>query len=500
MKQHERPDISTPSTGSDTPADKVVHPEQSLPPVQMAELSSIIQNAAKRAGWDDLMPVQSMTIPYILKERDLMVQSRTGSGKTGAFILPILHRIDASKNECQALILVPTRELANQVSTEAGRLAKGSNVRHIVVYGGVGYGPQTDALRGGTQLVIGTPGRLLDHLLKRNFSLDRLKMLVFDEADRLLSMGFYPDMRELQKHLPRSRFNGYMFSATFPTMVLRLARQFLRQPDFLSLSQDHVHVAETNHVYYKVPGMEKDRCLVRIIEAENPASAIIFCNTKDQVRYVATVLKRFGYDVDDLTADLSQKAREKVLQRVRNGTLRFLVATDLAGRGIDIPELSHVIQYEPPDDPEAYVHRAGRTGRAGAAGEAISLVNNAQDAELRRIALRFSIDMIEREVPSDEKVQEIVSERITAMLESELRSRDSLRIERMARFVPLAQNLGETEDETALIAMLLDDYYQKTLHAPTLQEPPEPASTPHTDPTRKPPRQTSRRPQRKRTR
>ncbi|MCK4460975.1 MAG: DEAD/DEAH box helicase, partial [candidate division Zixibacteria bacterium] len=322
----------------------------------MTSLSPLMREAAAHAGWSELMPVQTKTIPYLLARRDLIVQSRTGSGKTGAFILPILERIDTSGPTGQALILVPTRELAKQVATDASVLAGHTGARVIAVYGGVGYGPQLDAFRSGAQIVVGTPGRILDHLLRRTLTLDKLKILVFDEADRMMSMGFYPDMKQIQRHLPRRRINAYMFSATFPAHVLRLAGEFLRQPDFLSLSRDHVHVAETEHVFYVVPGMEKERCLVRIIEIENPTGAIIFCNTKATVSFVATVLKRFGYDADELTSDLTQRAREQTMGRLREKKLRFLVATDLAARGIDIPELSHIIQYEPPEDPEAYIH------------------------------------------------------------------------------------------------------------------------------------------------
>ncbi|MEK7324137.1 MAG: DEAD/DEAH box helicase, partial [Chloroflexota bacterium] len=320
-------------------------------------------------------------------------------------------------------------------------------------------------------LVVGTPGRVLDHLLRRTLSLEHLKVLIFDEADRMLSMGFYPDMRQVQRYLPSRPVNACMFSATFPPHVINLARQFLRHPETLSLSRDHIHVTDTEHLYYTTPGMDKDRGLIRIIEIENPDSAIIFCNTKTKVHYVAVVLQRFGYDADELSSDLPQGARDKVMERVRQGTLRFLVATDVAARGLDIPELSHVIQYEPPEDPEAYIHRAGRTGRAGASGVASSLVAGVEKFELDRIAKRFGIDLQERPLPADEDVEAIVSQRVTALLEARLRDRDKLQTERSQRFVPLARSLAENEDESDLIAMLLDDYYQQTLHAP----PPQPA-------------------------
>jgi ATP-dependent RNA helicase DeaD len=212
--------------------------------------------------------------------------------------------------------------------------------------------------------------------------------------------------------------------------------------------------------------MRKDRSLVRIIEIENPSSAIIFCNTKDTVHYLSVVLKRFGYDADELSSDLAQSMREKVMARVRRGALRFLVATDVAARGIDIPDLSHVIQYEPPEDPEAYIHRAGRTGRMGSSGVAISLVAEMEKFKLQSIARYYNINMEERPLPDDEELERIVAERITALLEAKLRARDNLQIERMRRFLPLARNLSQSEDELSLITMLLDDYYQQSLHAP----------------------------------
>ena len=444
-------------------------PQNVLADVTIDQLSEPLRAAVARAKWTTLMPVQARAIPYLLAGRGMMIQARTGSGKTGAYLLPMLERLNPTRDQCQALILTPTRELARQVTEDAELLCGAAGFRTVAVYGGVGYGPQIDALRGGAHIVVGTPGRVLDHLLKRTFTLEHLEMLIFDEADRMLSMGFYPDMREVQRYLPKRQVNTCMFSATFPASVQRTARQFIREPEFLSLSSDHVHVTDTEHVYYTLPDMDKDRGLVRLIEVENPTSALIFCNTKVRVHYVAVVLQRFGYDADELSSDLSQKDRERVLKRVRQGKLRFLVATDVASRGIDIHELSHVIQYELSDDLEGYIHRAGRTGRAGAAGVAISLVGLTEKLTLKHIMQRYSIDMEERELPTDEDVAAVVAERVTALLEARLRARDKLKAERSQRFLPLARELAENEDELEIVAMLLDDYYQQMLHTPVPQ-------------------------------
>jgi ATP-dependent RNA helicase DeaD len=440
--------------------------QETLSDLSLADLPIPLQEAVARAGWKNLMPVQARAIPYLLAGRHVMVQARTGSGKTGAFLLPMLQWLDPKRDQCQALVLVPTRELARQVWQEAETIFGDMGLRTVAVYGGVGYKTQNEALKQGAHLVIGTPGRVLDHLLRRTFTLDHLRMVVYDEADRMLSMGFYPDMVQMQRYLPDRRLNTCMFSATFPEHIIRTADQFMHKPELVSLSKDQIHVAETEHIVYDVPGIGKDRVLVKLIELENPASAIIFCNTKVNVHFVTIVLQRFGYDADELSADLPQQERERVLERVRQGKLRFLVATDVAARGLDIPNLSHVFQYEPPEDMEAYIHRAGRTGRAGASGVAITLVNGKEKYALRRIERQFDIDIQERPVPTDEDVEAVVGERLTALLEARLRERDKLQAERARRFIPLARSLFESEDESAIIAMLLDDYYQQLLHAP----------------------------------
>jgi ATP-dependent RNA helicase DeaD len=474
------PQSSGEATAGGLPEEQLIEPADALPEIALEDLSEPLRQAAARAGWNQLMPVQAKAIPYFQARRDLMIQSQTGSGKTGAYLLPILERIDPGRAVCQALVLVPTRELAQQVGKEAELLGEALGVRSIAVYGGVGYGPQLEAFKNGAHLVIGTPGRILDHLLKRSLTLQHLEVLIFDEADRMLSMGFYPDMKQVQEYLPDRRINGYMLSATFPEFVLRLARQFLHEPEFLSLSRDQVHVAGTEHAYYIASGMDKDRALIRIIEIENPVSALIFGNTKSTVHYLTVVLQRFGYDADELSSDLSQVAREKVMERIKKGELRLLVATDVAARGIDIHDLSHVIQYEPPEDPELYIHRVGRTGRAGAAGVAFSLVTPLEEIKLKQIAKRFGIGLQERPLPENADVETLVGQRVTALLEAELRSRDSLLVERMKRFLPLAQTLGQGDEELNLVAMLLDEYYQKTLQVrppqPPLEEKARPVS------------------------
>jgi ATP-dependent RNA helicase DeaD len=465
---------------------------EELPLANLADLPEKLRQGAALAGWSELTPVQSKAIPYLFAHRDMMIQSRTGSGKTGAYLLPLLELINPQQAATQALVLVPTRELANQVSREAALLGGATSVRSLAVYGGVGYAEQLAGLREGAHLVVGTPGRVLDHLLRRSLSLEQVQFLVFDEADRMLSMGFYPDMRRIQSYLPKSPQSAKgsgagdreedlqmhmtaMFSATFPPPVIRLAGQFMHNPGFINLSSDHIHVTETEHVYYTIPGLDKDRGLVRIIEVENPPSALIFCNTKARVDYVTAVLQRFGYDADELTSDLSQGARERVMGRVRQGKLRFLVATDVAARGIDLPELTHVFQYEPPEDPEAYIHRAGRTGRAGGSGTAIALVSPVEQAGLLRIGKRFGIPFQERPLPSDDDVAEVVSERVITLLEARLRERDRLQSERMQRFIALAHSLGENDERGSLLAMLLDDFYQETFHAALVPPEVEPA-------------------------
>ncbi len=443
-------------------------PDPELPETTADALPENLKAGLKAMGWPGLMPVQATAIPYMLAGQDLIVQSRTGSGKTGAFMLPLLESLDAGEKGTQALVLCPTRELAKQILGEFDRMNSGlpqeHRIRTIAVYGGTAYGPQIDAFKAGAQLVVGTPGRILDHLQRGALKLDKLRTLILDEADEMLSMGFYPDMKKLKRYLPDKR-GGCMFSATMPYAVQRIGREFLKEPGFLTLSGGTIHVDIMSHRAYLVDPMAKDRTLVKLIEMENPESAIVFTNTKREVEYLATFLSNYGIDAAGISSDLSQKAREKVMGRLRKGNLRILVATDVAARGIDVSDLSHVFQYDVPQDKEYYIHRAGRTARAGKSGVAISFVTASDRKDLKEIERKYEIDMEWRDVPTDEEASARVGERLINLLEDEYRELSNLERERIARFLPVVKMLVK-EGEPEILAMLLEEAYEESLHNP----------------------------------
>ena len=440
-------------------ASEFSEPDPPLDEVTLDTLPDIVEQVFRAAGWTDLMPVQEKAIPYMLERRDLIVQSRTGSGKTGAFLLPMFDLLDASRKEAQVLILTPTRELARQVYEEFERMKiatpETNELDAALLYGGVSYKPQIDALKGGAQFVAGTPGRTLDHIKKGNFKTDTLDFFILDEADEMLSMGFYPDMKDIEKRLPKDR-NSYMFSATMPPKVRSMARQFLRDPGFLSLSSDQVHVENIDYRYYLVPQMEKDQALARLIEEHEPMSSIIFANTKRDVSYVTQFLQNQGYDADEMSGDLSQKAREKAMGRLRRGDLRFLVATDVAARGIDISDLDCVFMYDVPQDREYFIHRAGRTARAGKSGTTIVLATHEDEFQLIRTAKRYGIDIERHELPAPELTLE---EQVTAILAERLSTKDAAFRDQMHRFTDLVKDLAD--ERPNVLTQLVEEVAQE---------------------------------------
>jgi ATP-dependent RNA helicase DeaD len=426
-----------------------------------AALSEPIQQGIRELGWSSPTPVQEKVLPVMRTGRDLIVQAQTGSGKTGAFGIPIVEAVDPDRRSCQALVMAPTRELANQVAQEVRLIGRHRGVRSVPIYGGVGYQQQIDAIEEGAHLVVGTPGRILDHLGAGRLSFDDVRILVFDEADELLSLGFWPDMREIQKYLPADR-QSCLFSATIPERVRSLSRVFLRDPEFVTLSEGQLGPQQIEHFYVVTTAQEKDANLVRMLEFEEPDSAIIFCNTKDDVRFVTTYLQRRGFDADQISGDLSQAAREEAMARIKAGKLRILVATDVAARGIDISDLSHVIGYSSPDSPEVYVHRTGRTGRAGKAGVAISLVSGLDIGNFRYLQQVNRITIKERKLPTEAELLERLRARLMVKVEQEVRElparEKSFHVD---RFVPIVQALAATEEGRRDLAAVCDAYLRE---------------------------------------
>ncbi|HEX7843713.1 MAG TPA: DEAD/DEAH box helicase, partial [Kofleriaceae bacterium] len=360
-----------------------------------------VKLALDEMGYFAPTPVQTAVYQPVSQGKDLLVQSRTGTGKTTAFGLPIISKLIPTHRAPQALILAPTRELALQVSRELTQLGKHRGILVEPIYGGAPIGKQIRALRDGVHIVVGTPGRVLDHIGRRTLDCSTVGIFVLDECDEMLSMGFLEDIERVVSHLP-DRKQTLLFSATMPDEVTRYSRRHMRSPEQISLSRDGISVNEIHHAYYIVSGIARSRDLLKILFAEDPESAIIFCNTRDETTMVARFLQKQGLDAEPLSSDLAQNDRERVMNRMKQHTLRFLCATDVAARGIDISNLSHVINYSVPESPEIYVHRTGRTGRAGKKGTALSLVGPRELGNFRYVRLQFGIKPEERLLPKDD--------------------------------------------------------------------------------------------------
>src|SRR3954470_22081258 len=396
------PPSSTPPLTIDGPPG-----EPAAPTITFAEmgLHADVLRALEEMGFSGPMPVQATTLPPILEGRDLMVQSRTGSGKTAAFGIPFASGIvNADERYVQALVLLPTRELALQVAAELARIAAHSGLVVVPVYGGAPMGRQVEMLSAGGQIVCGTPGRVLDHLRRGTLKLDRVKCAALDECDEMLSMGFQEDIEAILERTPETR-QTLLFSATVPEGIQRLSRRFMRNPEFLKLSADFVGVHDIKHLYYSIPAIQRENELLQILAFEEPVSAIIFCNTREETGRVAEFLRQHGHDAEAISSDLSQSDRERVLGRMRAGGIKFLVATDVAARGIDIENLSHVFNYTFPESPEIYIHRTGRTGRAGKNGTAVSLIGPTEVGSFYYLKLLYKIKPDERALPSEVEIR-----------------------------------------------------------------------------------------------
>ncbi|MBI4702685.1 MAG: DEAD/DEAH box helicase [Deltaproteobacteria bacterium] len=381
-------------------------------------LSDELRQALREMNYEVPTPVQWAIWEPAVGGRDLVVQARTGTGKTAAFGMPIVDRlIRRSQKQAQALVLCPTRELALQVCREIELLGKHRQVGAVPVYGGASMPRQIEGIAAGAQIVVGTPGRVLDHLRRETLDPTSLRILVLDEADEMLSMGFERELTAIIEHLPAER-QTLLFSATIPPDIERLARTRLRKPEFLILSGDHVGALEVQHYVYFV-SRDKTGALLQVLEVESPESALVFCNTREQTARLAQTLVERGYQADWLNGDLPQSEREQVMERTRRGQLRFLVATDVAARGIDLSHLTHVINFDFPQDTEGYIHRTGRTGRAGRTGTALSLVTPQDIGALYYLRLTYKIRPQERQLATaGEQRTRLETDLVGALVES----------------------------------------------------------------------------------
>ncbi len=338
-------------------------------------LSDAVRRAVAERGYVKPTPVQVATYRPVRDGKDVIVRSKTGTGKTAAFGIPMLERIPDGRRKPSILVMCPTRELAIQVAEELAALSKHRDLSVVTIYGGASMGDQLEKLQAGAEIVVGTPGRIYDHIRRKSLRLDEVMACCLDEADEMLNMGFFEEVTRILDHLPDD-CQQLLFSATVPADIEQIIREYLTEPEAIMLSGDEYKVDNIHNVLYPaVDAYPKPRNLLYMIEMEEPESAIIFCNTRNDTTLVTAVLNRNGYDSELLNGDLPQKERERVMAKVKRGEVRFMVATDIAARGIDISDLSHVINYSLPEDPAIFLHRVGRTGRIGKKGTSLSIVS-----------------------------------------------------------------------------------------------------------------------------
>ncbi|MCU7837231.1 MAG: DEAD/DEAH box helicase [gamma proteobacterium symbiont of Taylorina sp.] len=368
------------------------------------ELLPAVLKAVEDSGYTTPTEIQTMSIPHILSGKDMIGQAQTGTGKTAAFALPLLSNIQANNKNTQVLVLTPTRELAIQVAeafqTYAKHLVK---INVLPVYGGAPYSEQLRGLKKGAQIVVGTPGRVMDHIRKKSLKLDNLNTLVLDEADEMLRMGFIEDVEWVLEQSPESRQIA-LFSATMPTVIRRIAEKYLCQPEIVKVASKTMTASTIRQRYWRVYGLGKLEALTRILELEDHDAMLVFVNTKNMTLELADQLQARGFACEALNGDIPQSGRERIVERLKRGRLDVLIATDVVARGLDVERISHVVNFDAPRDNESYVHRIGRTGRAGRSGEAILFISRRETRLLRSIEKTTRQPLTEMEIPSVKKI------------------------------------------------------------------------------------------------
>jgi len=399
-------------------------------------------------GYEEPTPVQRRAIPALLEGRDVIAQAQTGSGKTAAFALPAVQGVDASRRVVQVLVLAPTRELAVQVSEATHRFGRKRGVSVVPVYGGQPIDRQLRALRMGAHVVVGTPGRILDHLRRGSLSFADVRFVVLDEADEMLDMGFIEDIEEILRQTPTERQTA-LFSATIPPHVQNLARRYMRDPLTIVIEPEKVTVPQIDQRYVEVSARNKLDALTRLLDVEAPQAAMIFCRTRREVDELGEALVSRGYAAEAIHGDLSQTQRDRVMARFRTNQADLLVATDVAARGLDIENVSHVFNYDIPEDPDAYVHRIGRTGRAGRAGIAITLVTPREQRLLRMIERAIGQRIRPMRLPT---LADVAMRRVELLRES---VREAVEAGGLEPYLPAIEELAEQYDLTEIAAAAL---------------------------------------------
>ncbi|WP_438493556.1 DEAD/DEAH box helicase [Paenibacillus sp. IHBB 3054] len=398
-----------------------------------------VLQAITELGFEEATPIQEQAIPLALTGADLIGQAQTGTGKTAAFGIPLISKIAREEERILALVMTPTRELAIQVAEEIGKLTRFKGLRSLAIYGGQDIGRQIRGLKKKPQIIIGTPGRLLDHINRKTIRLDDVQTIVLDEADEMLDMGFMEDIQTILKLVPEER-QTMLFSATMPPNIQRLAQQFLKNPQHVSVIPKQISAPLIDQAYIEVPERQKFEALSRLIDMESPDLAIVFGRTKRRVDELAEGLQKRGYSADGLHGDLSQNQRDAVMRKFRDGSIDVLVATDVAARGLDVSGVTHVINFDLPQDPESYVHRIGRTGRAGKEGTAWSFVTPREMDHLHLIERVTRHRITRKPLPTMaeaiEGKQRITAERLLAMVEegSELNEYKGIAIQLLEQY------------------------------------------------------------------
>jgi len=419
-------------------------------------LKKEILKSIKFAGFTTPSPIQAQAIPVILEGRDMVGQAHTGTGKTAAFGLPALNNMKLN-GSVELLVITPTRELATQVSDELFKYGKNLGVKTVTVYGGSSYKRQIDFINRGASIVVATPGRLLD-ILKKNMLDDFApSMVVLDEADEMLDMGFLDDINEIFSYLPTSR-QTLLFSATMPKPIKLLAQRILEEPEFISITKGETTNSDISQEYYVIEESERDDAIIRLMDAEESTKSVVFCRTKSEVDRLSNVLSNAGYLANGLHGDMEQRQRENVIRGFKNNSVKVLVATDVAARGIHVNNISHVFNYHIPFDPESYVHRIGRTGRAGTKGKAITLLTPLEFKELQKIKAKVGTTMTHAYVPSKNDLRESSLKKVVENIENQKIYDEAHKILDM-----LKEDIDEETIIFKLISMILD---KQTLKGP----------------------------------